>query len=123
MIGIYNAQYDEEWPKHFDGLDNAIKERVAKIGSGKFSYKATIGNPASGLGLEAALSLQARMMTLQYTFSASSTGSSRQRLQAQKPSCLKKRVELYAEKASCTAASPRLTIFFTDGTQLSAGMQ
>lgn len=30
MIGIYNASYDEEWPKYFDRLDNTIKERVAK---------------------------------------------------------------------------------------------
>ena len=30
MIQIYNANYDEDWPKYFAKLDNTIKERVAR---------------------------------------------------------------------------------------------
>ena len=30
MINIYKATYDEDWPKYFNGLDSAIKERIAK---------------------------------------------------------------------------------------------
>lgn len=30
MIGIYKATFDEDWPKCFERLDNAIKEHIAK---------------------------------------------------------------------------------------------
>ena len=27
---MYNATFDEDWPKYFDKLDNQLKERIAK---------------------------------------------------------------------------------------------
>lgn len=30
MICIYKASFDEDWPKYFNSLDNAIKEHVTK---------------------------------------------------------------------------------------------
>ena len=30
MIDTYEAEYDQEWPRYFQNLDNAVKERTAK---------------------------------------------------------------------------------------------
>ncbi len=30
MINTYKAEFDQDWPRYFDVLDNSIKERIAK---------------------------------------------------------------------------------------------